>query len=162
MQHLFWLVEGQIAGRSGPNKDPWDLAELKAAGIGAVLSVNGGEECDPDSFKLHGLRYACMPFSRNVPPQEGDVAICVKQLPRALAFIEQCVAEALPVVIHCRSGKDRTGLMMAYYLMANGAAPLHAVSQVRSIRDIAFTAEGWDQFAFDVLYALQDEQVGIN
>lgn len=40
MQHLFWLVEGKIAGRSGPNKDPWDLAELKAAGIRAVLSVN--------------------------------------------------------------------------------------------------------------------------
>ncbi|MGL5360440.1 MAG: dual specificity protein phosphatase family protein [Shewanella sp.] len=162
MQHVFWLVEGLVAGRSGPNKDPWDLAELKAGGIGAVLSVNGGEECDPQSFEKVGLRYACMPFSRNVPPQEGDVAICVKQLPRALAFIEQCVADELPVVIHCRSGKDRTGLMMAYYLMVNGAAPLHAVSQVRSIRDIAFTAEGWDQFAFDVLYALQDGPICTN
>ena len=45
MQHLFWLGEGKSAGRSGPNKDPWDLAELKASGIRAVLSVNGGEGC---------------------------------------------------------------------------------------------------------------------
>lgn len=156
MQHLFWLVEGKIAGRSGPNKDPWDLAELKAAGIRAVLSVNGGEGCEPSSFQHHGLRYECIPFSRNVPPQDGDIAICVAQLPKALAFIQQCEADNLPVLVHCRSGKDRTGLIMAYYLMVNGAAPLHAVSQVRSIRDIAFSAEGWDQFAFDVLYALQD------
>lgn len=45
---------------------------------------------------------------------------------------------------------------MAYYLMENGAAPLHAVSQVRAVRDIAFSAEGWDQFVYDVLYALQE------
>ena len=105
MQHLFWLVEGKIAGRSGPNKDPWDLAELKASGIRAVLSVNGGEGCEPGSFQHHGLRYECIPFSRNVPPQEGDIAICVAQLPRALAFIQQCEADDLPVLIHCRSGK---------------------------------------------------------
>ncbi|MCU7994607.1 dual specificity protein phosphatase family protein [Shewanella glacialipiscicola] len=156
MQHLFWLVEGKVAGRSGPNKDSWDLQTFKDAGIGAVLSVNGGEGCEPSTFKQLNLRYECIPLSRNVPPQNGDVAICVAQLPKALAFIQQCEADGVPVVIHCRSGKDRTGLIMAYYLMVNGAAPLHAVSQVRNIRDIAFTAEGWDQFAFDVLYALQD------
>ena len=51
MQHLFWLVEGKVAGRSGPNKDPWDLQALKEAGIGAILSVNGGEGCEPSTFK---------------------------------------------------------------------------------------------------------------
>jgi hypothetical protein len=30
------------------------------------------------------------------------------------------------------------------------------VSQVRNVREIAFSADGWDQFVFDVLYALQD------
>ena len=29
MKQVFWLIEGQLAGRSGPNKDAWDLAELK-------------------------------------------------------------------------------------------------------------------------------------
>ena len=55
-----------------------------------------------------------------------------------------------------RNSEGRTALMMAYYLMMKGTAPLHAVSQVRNIRDIAFSSEGWDQFAFDVLYQLQD------
>lgn len=156
MQHLFWLVEGRVAGRCGPNKENWDIVELKQGGIGAVLSVNRGDMCEPQEFADHGIRYACIPFSSNVPPLEGDVEICAEQLPKALEFIKECEADDIAVMVHCRSGKDRTGLLMAYYLMSNGAAPLHAVSQVRAIRDIAFSAEGWDQFAFDVLYALQD------
>jgi protein-tyrosine phosphatase len=156
MQQLFWLVEGRVAGRSGPNKDPWDLQSLKDSGIGAVLSVNGGECCDPAEFAALGLDYLCVPLSANIPPQERDLAICTAQLPKALAFVHACEAKDKPVLIHCRSGKDRTGILMAYYLMDKGAAPVHAVSQVRSVRDIAFSAEGWDQFVFDVLYALQD------
>jgi len=156
MQHLFWLVEDKIAGRSGPNKEAWDLNEIKSSGIGAILSVNGGEACEPDAFTEADLAYACIPFSSNVPPKEEDLGLCVEQLPKALAFIRECEANNMPVMIHCRSGKDRTALLMAYYLMENGAAPLHAVSQVRAARDIAFSAEGWDQFAFDVLYALQE------
>ena len=156
MQHLFWLVEGQIAGRSGPNKDPWDLAQIKASGIDAILSVNHGEECNVQEIADLGLDYLCVPFSNNIPPKEEDLTLCTEQVPKALAFIRQCEAQDKTVLIHCRSGKDRTGLIMAYYLMDNGAAPLHAVSQVRAVRDIAFSSEGWDQFAFDVLYALQE------
>ncbi|MEZ9820402.1 dual specificity protein phosphatase family protein [Shewanella sp. 10N.286.45.A1] len=156
MQHLFWLVEGQIAGRSGPNKDAWDLSELKAEGIDAILSVNNGESCEDEDFSSVGIEYQCIPFSRNAPPEVGDLEYCVEQVPKALAYIRQCEAQNKTVLIHCRSGKDRTGLIMAYYLMDNGAAPLHAVSQIRAIRDIAFSADGWDQFAFDVLYALQE------
>ncbi|GGI93254.1 dual specificity protein phosphatase family protein [Shewanella gelidii] len=156
MQHLFWLEEGKIAGRSGPNKEPWNLAELKAAGIDSVLSVNDGESCDLTDFVANDIHYACVPFTSNIPPLEGDLEDCVSAMPTAYAFIEQQLNLGRTVLIHCRSGKDRTGLMMAYYLMKTGTAPLHAVSQVRSVRDIAFSAEGWDQFAFDVLYALQD------
>ncbi|MCL1048305.1 dual specificity protein phosphatase family protein [Shewanella abyssi] len=156
MQHLFWLVEGQIAGRSGPNKDPWNLSELKEEGIDAILSVNNGESCEGADFSSAGIEYKCIPFSRNAPPETGDLEYCVEQVPKALAYIRECEAQGKTVLIHCRSGKDRTGLIMAYYLMDNGAAPLHAVSQIRAIRDIAFSADGWDQFAFDVLYALQE------
>ncbi|WP_394200953.1 dual specificity protein phosphatase family protein [Shewanella waksmanii] len=156
MQEVFWLEEGEIAGRCGPNKVAWDLAELKQHGIGAILSVNGGEAVDTDALAELEIDYACFPFSANIPPQVGDLEVCVAQVPKALAFIHASRAQGKTVLIHCRSGKDRTGLLMAYYLMERGAAPVHAVSQVRVARDIAFSAEGWDQFAFDVLYALQE------
>ncbi len=155
MKHLFWLVDGQIAGRCGPDEKAWELTELKQAGIGAILSLHEG---DNDTQLIDNLRfrYACIPLSSAVPPIETDVATCAEQLPKALAFIRQCEAVNLPVLIHSNAGKDRTALLMAYYLMDNGAAPVHAVSQVRAMRDTAFSAEGWDQFAFDVLYALQE------
>lgn len=155
MQHLFWLIEDKIAGRSGPSKEPWDLSLLKTQGIGAVLSVNDGEACEVDCFIEAGLKYQCIPLSSNVPPQDGDLELCVEQVPKALKFIRECEDEGLTLLVHCHSGKDRTGLIMAYLLMDNGAAPLHAVNQVRGVRDIAFSADGWDQFVFDVLYALQ-------
>ncbi|MCL1127743.1 phosphatase domain-containing protein [Shewanella surugensis] len=156
MQHIFWLIEDKIAGRSGPSKDPWDLKALKKQGIDAVLSVNDGEAIEADDFTEAGVKYQCIPFARNAPPEEGDLDICIKQVPKALAFIRECEREELTVLIHCHSGKDRTGLIMAYLLMDNGAAPLHAVNQVRGVRDSAFSAEAWDQFVFDVLYALQE------
>ncbi|WP_028773087.1 dual specificity protein phosphatase family protein [Shewanella waksmanii] len=156
MQEVFWLEEGALAGRCGPNKVDWDLAQLKQVGIGAILSVNGGEAVDVDELSTMGIDYACYPFSANIPPQPGDLEICVAQVPKALAFIHACQQQGKAVLVHCRSGKDRTGLLMAYYLMERGAAPVHAVSQVRVAREIAFSADGWDQFAFDVLYALQE------
>ncbi|WP_025822577.1 dual specificity protein phosphatase family protein [Shewanella marina] len=156
MRDVFWLVEGEIAGRSGPNKLDWDLAELYQNGFRAILSVNNADGCNVDSISQMGFAYCHQELPDNIPPQESDLSICVERLPKALKFIQEQQALGNKVLIHCRSGKDRTGLVMAYYLMCSGAAPLHAVSQVRAIRDIAFSSEGWDQFVFDVLYALQD------
>ena len=50
MKKVFWLIPGQLAGRPGPDLEPWDLAELRTAGIGAVLSVNDGSLCYPEEF----------------------------------------------------------------------------------------------------------------
>ena len=43
MNHIFWLCKPSIAGRPGPNQQPWDLESLRDSGISAVLSVNHGE-----------------------------------------------------------------------------------------------------------------------
>lgn len=156
MKDIFWLVEGKVAGRSGPNKTPWVLSDLAEAGFKAVVSLNDGAQCDTQAMAALGIAHKIFSLPDSIPPTEDDRVLCQAQLPKALDFIRECETNNHPVLLHCRSGKDRTGLMMAYYLMENGAAPLHAVSQVRNVRDIAFSSEGWDQFVFDVLYALQD------
>ncbi|MBV7314974.1 dual specificity protein phosphatase family protein [Shewanella sp. NIFS-20-20] len=155
MQHMFWLVEGQIAGRSGPNLNPWNISELKTAGIGAIISVNNGDACDQALIAAAGIRYQCIGLPDSIPPTPQDLESAVAQLPAIMAFISQAQADGLPVLIHCRSGRDRTCLVMAQYLIQQGAAPVHAISQVRAVRDIAFSSEGWDQFTFDVIYQLQ-------
>jgi protein-tyrosine phosphatase len=152
MQNVFWLIPGKLAGRTGPNVDPWDVMQLKAGGIDAVLSVNHGMLVDPGALQAAGISYACIPFSRNAPPAPGDFEICVEALPRAFAFVQKHVDAGKAVLIHCTSGKDRTGLLMSYYLMrTQGMTVEQALSEVRRVRPIALSALGWNEFGLEIL-----------
>jgi len=152
MQHVFWLIPGKLAGRTGPNVDPWDARLLKEGGIDAVLSVNHGNLVDAGELEAGGIAYACIPFSRNAPPVPGDLEICLEALPQAFAFVDEHIAAGKAVMIHCTSGKDRTGLLMSYYLMrTQGMTVDEAILEVRRIRPIALSAAGWDEFAREIL-----------
>jgi protein-tyrosine phosphatase len=154
MDHIFWLVPNILAGRCGPSEQPWRLDRLRQSGFGAVLSVNDGELCRPAEFIQQGLAYACIPLSNNAPPRDGDLEYCLRVLPAALSFVRANISRGVPVLVHCAAGKDRTGLLMAYYLMqSDGCSPRQAMDRVRAVRSIAFTADGWDDFAFQVLTA---------
>jgi protein-tyrosine phosphatase len=154
MQHLFWLLPKRLAGRSGPNLDPWDLKELAASGIHAVLSVNDGELCHPTDFDSLGIAYACVPLSEAAPPRPGDHELCVSRLPAAFEFAEKHISAGKTVLVHCRSGKDRTGMFMAYYLVRSGGLSVErAIQEVKRVRPIALSAPGWDVFTREVLEA---------
>ena len=56
--------------------------------------------------------------------------------------------------MHCRQGKDRTGLFMAYYLKTLYHLDSdEAIARVKAVRPLALTADGWDGFAREVLDA---------
>jgi protein-tyrosine phosphatase len=56
------------------------------------------------------------------------------------------------VLVHCSSGKDRTGLFLSYYLcVTEGLGPGDAIREVRRVRPIALSADGWESFAYKVL-----------
>jgi protein-tyrosine phosphatase len=149
---IFWLLPGKLAGRSGPDQDPWDLDALHAAGIRAVLSVNDGEECRPADFSARDIAYACVPFSTHTPPQPGDDHVCRAALPRAYDFVARELARDNAVLVHCTAGKDRTGMFLSYFLMRErGLTPHAAIAAVRKVRPIALSAAGWDAFAREVL-----------
>lgn len=152
MQHVFWLIPGKLAGRPGPNESPWDADVLQNGGIGAVLSVNNGAGVNPDDFLSRSMPYARIPFSGNAPPMPGDLEICINALPEAFEFVSREMDAGKTVMVHCRSGKDRTGLLLAYYLMrTTGASVDDAIQRVRAVRPIALSAEGWDAFGREVL-----------
>ena len=154
MDHIFWLVPNLLAGRCGPDREPWRLERLRQAGFGAVLSVNDGELCRPEEFAEQGLAYACVPLSSNAPPCDGDLEHCLNALPAALSFAKENIDHGIPVLVHCSAGKDRTGLFMAYYLMqCEGCSRQEAMDRVRAARPVAFSADGWHDFAFRVLSA---------
>ena len=151
MKQVFWLRREKIAGRSGPNRDPWDLAEIAAAGFSAILSVNGGDCVHETSITGLGMAYGLIPMSANAPAREGDREHCLANLPLAMELVERNLPNG-PVLIHCRSGKDRTGLVMAACLVEfEGLPPATAMNAVLEVRPIAFSAEGWMDFSLDVL-----------
>ena len=152
MESVFWLIPGKLAGRAGPNLDPWDVNDLKESGIDAVLSVNDGILVDVKELEAAGIAYACVPFSRNAPPVPGDLEICLNALPRAFEFVQEHIEAGKAVMVHCSAGKDRTGLLMSYFLMRTaGATVEEAITEVRRVRPIALSALGWDEFGREIL-----------
>jgi protein-tyrosine phosphatase len=160
MRNVFWLREGVIAGRSGPNRDAWSPKELAGGRIGAVLSVNDGELVHSDDLCAIGINYSCIPLSDAAPPQPGDLQACVDALPKALRFVLSSIKTGRSVLVHCSSGKDRTGMFLTYYLCATESlAPARAIEEVRRVRPVALSAEGWETFALDVLRELVPDQL---
>lgn len=156
MNHIFWLIPDQLCGRSGPNHQPWDAIELQSAGVGAVLSVNNAESVYPDEFSAVDMPYRCIPLAANAPPREGDLELCVARLPLAYSYTLNEIESGNSVMVHCRHGKDRTGLFMVYFLRQHlGIGSNEAIARVKKVRPIALTAEGWEQFTIDVLDACQ-------
>jgi len=151
MEQVFWLRPGCIAGRSGPNLHHWDIGAFKARGFSAILSVNDGELVHHSDMDKADIAYANIPMSANAPVRPGDKALCLTNLPRALAFVAAQLPRG-PVLIHCRSGKDRTGLVLAAQLITTERLSVdRAIAEVLAVRPIAFSAEGWLDFAREVL-----------
>ncbi len=154
MKHIFWLIQDQLCGRSGPNHEPWDARELKSAGVGAVLSVNSADSVYADDFSAAGMSHRCIPLAANAPPRDGDLELCLARLPLAYEYALNEIESGKSVLVHCRQGKDRTGLFMAYFLRRQqGISSEDAIDRVKTVRPIAFSAQGWEQFAIDVLDA---------
>jgi protein-tyrosine phosphatase len=154
MDHIFWLEPGRVAGRPGPDTHPWDPTAFNNAGFTGIVSVNDGLSCDPNQIRNAGLDYLCQPLTSNAPPVKGDLERCLQALPLAYRFVDSQLATGGKVLIHCTSGKDRTGMLMAYTLMQRqGLDPGEAMAAVWRVREIAFSAEGWEQFTYDVLCA---------
>jgi protein-tyrosine phosphatase len=67
-------------------------------------------------------------------------------------FVQENIEAGRSVMIHCSSGKDRTGLLMSYFLMrTRGLTVDEAILEVRRVRPIALSAIGWDEFGREVL-----------
>lgn len=151
MKHVFWLIPGEMAGRAGPAKEPWNPQELRAAGFDTVLNLS---ERPPETEALvaAGLRVHWEPLPTDVPATDETEARCVAALPRAGVLLAGEVAAGRRVLVHCFAGQDRTGMLFAYHLMKrDGLAAPAAIARVRTVRPLAITAPGWETMALRVL-----------
>jgi len=158
LDKLFWLIPDRLAGRPGPYRAPWDLADLRSGGNGAILSVNDGSGCRPKDFAGAGIAYACVPLSDTAPPEPGHDLLCRRAIPHAFDFAQRQLARGRRVVVHCSAGNERTGLFLCYFLMRQDASlsPEVALQAVRQVRPSAVRTEGWEALALQALVAARE------
>jgi protein-tyrosine phosphatase len=147
---LYWVQGpwlGKMALAARPRGGDWlpdEIAGWKKEGVSTVLSLLTPEEeisldlkNEAAEVKRAGLRYFSLPIpDREAPGSDAG----------AIASLEKLDAElgaGRNVVIHCRQGVGRSGLIAACLLILKGISSGEAVGSVSAARgvDVPETAE---------------------
>jgi protein-tyrosine phosphatase len=140
---IYWL-DGPWPGKLGlaarPRGRDWlgnEMANWKRAGVDVVLSLlTPEEERDLDlveeasEAKTQKMKFWSFPIpDRQVPKSETNLAESLDKVTDALSAGEN-------VLVHCRQGVGRTGLVVACLLVKNGMSPGAAVENVSAARGV--------------------------
>ena len=143
MQHVFWVLDGLLAGRPGPTVAPWDPAELYAGGIRAIISLAADDL--PDDLTPQGFNHYRAKFTSLLLTSRGLQRAFIYEALKVWAFIDAQLAAGNPTLVHCYIGRDRTGAILAGYLVTyKGLTPDEAIAHVRAVRPAAMEAEGYE------------------
>ena len=141
---LYW-VEGPWVGKlalaARPRGGDWledEVADWKQAGISAVLSLLTPEEEQELDLRLErneagklGLEFWSLPIAdRQVPQSEA-------KLVAALDKVNHALSAGRNVLVHCRQGVGRTGVVAVCLLVKNAMSPGAAVELVSAARGVA-------------------------
>jgi predicted protein tyrosine phosphatase len=143
-KELYWVDgpwRGKLAMAARPRGGDWlsaDLASWKRAGADTVVSLlTPEEETDLDirqeaaETKSQGMEFDSFPIpDRQIPKSEAKWAELLDELTRDLS-------RGKNVVVHCRQGIGRSGLLAACLLVRKGISPGAAVEMVSVARGIS-------------------------
>ena len=140
---LYWLEDrwpGRVALSSRPRGGDWledEVAEWKRVGVTTVLSLLEQQEQqeldlqnEADEVRRQGLEFVSLPIpDRHVPRSEVALAQPLEKLDRTLR-------EGRNVLIHCRQGVGRSGLIAACLLVKKGMSPGAAIEKISAVRGV--------------------------
>jgi protein-tyrosine phosphatase len=141
---LHWIDgpwRGKLALAARPRGGEWlhdEIAGWRLAGIATVFSLlTPEEEADLDiaaeeaTAKTLGMNFLSFPIlDRQVPASETRFA-------QALDELDAELRGGRNVVLHCRQGIGRTGLVAACLRLANGFDPESAIQRLSAARGLA-------------------------
>lgn len=144
MTRLYWLDgpwNGKVALAARPRGGDWleeDVASWKKAGVGAVLSLLTPEEQtelelqnEAREVQGQGLGFSSFPIpDLQVPRSEANLA-------EALKNVTANLSAGRNVLIHCRQGIGRTGIIASCLLVQSGMSPGAAVELVSAARGMS-------------------------
>lgn len=125
---------------SRPRGGDWlddEMVSWRHAGVDAVLSLLTPEEEKALALEdegraagTHGMQFISLPIlDRQVPRSEAAMA-------PVLAGVDSLLESGKNVLVHCRQGIGRAGLVAACLLVAKGYDPRDAVGRVSQARGI--------------------------
>lgn len=138
--NLWWVISGKLAGVRKPT--PEEIAELKAAGVGAIVSVMD----DPANLDLY--QQADLPYLWL--PTKGGTAPSREQLQKLQDFVDQQNQLGNAVAVHCTSGRRRTGTMLAAYLIQSGSSYEDAMQTILLVNPNVELREAQTEFLQDL------------
>jgi len=132
---------GKLALAARPRGGDWlgdEIASWQRAGIDTIFSLlTREEEQDLDlgneatEARQQGMNFVSFPIAdRQVPKSETGLAAALEKLDADLFA-------GKGVVMHCRQGIGRTGLVAACLLVGKGVHPESAVNQLTAARGIS-------------------------
>jgi len=152
-KELYWLDEswpGRLAVGPRPRGGDWlkdDVSRWKRAQVDSVLSLlTPDEEQDmalrdeAGAVRAQGMSFTSFPIlDRQIPKSESKLAEVLESVTRDLS-------DGKNVLIHCRQGIGRSGLVAACLLVKKGMSPGAAIDLISEARGLPIpeTAEQRD------------------
>jgi protein-tyrosine phosphatase len=141
---IYWVNGpwgGKLALAPRPRGGDWledEISSWHREGIAVVLSLLTPEEehdldleTEKQAAKAQGIEFLSFPIpDREVPRSEAAMTSALEALNAALSSGKN-------VLVHCRQGVGRTGLVAACLLVSRGLTPETAVSRLSAARGIA-------------------------
>lgn len=146
---IYWVIPGLLAGRPGPWALPWDLEALWGEGFRSIVSL---VRTDVAEIRAMGFRSCYVPMNGGLAFLRLWQRRLARQMLPVVDFIAGELAAGRPTLVHCRVGKDRTGAVLAGYLVRYcGFTPEEAFERLRQANPRAMTAPGfrWIPQLFD-------------
>lgn len=141
---LYWLDgvwPGKLALAARPRGGDWlgdELANWRKSGIDLVLSLltlEEDRELDLTAEELEssaqGIEFLSYPISdRKIPASDAELAPILER-------VDQALSSGKNVVVHCRQGIGRSGLVAACLPVSKGYPPDSAIEKVSTARGVS-------------------------
>jgi protein-tyrosine phosphatase len=138
---LHWVQgpwPGRLAVAARPRGEDWladDIGGWRKAGVDTVLSLLTAEEerdlglkNEADQVRALEMQFVSLPIpDRETPSSESELTSVLEEIDAALL-------EGKTVLVHCRQGIGRSGLIASCLLVSKGLSPKAAVERVVAAR----------------------------